>query len=167
MGEAMRKQAAEKQKTQSRRDAAKADKAASAALKVGKGKAIMVMTEEQAGRLAELEAKGTARNFKENQERLKLMKLAPVAEPEQAADDVEAPAEEAPSAPAEKPAAAAPAPAAKPKAPKAEAPAAASDEAGIYLGTTRVPLDKSSPLHKSILKICKAFEALEAAKAGE
>jgi hypothetical protein len=169
-GEALNKMSAEKQKTTARREASKAAKAAQ------KERSGIDMNATQQARRAELLKEKAAiapakLNFAKAQELLKLEKLAAAeAEadaPEEIVEAIEAAGEDAP---AEKPVQTtiAPASAGKPKAPsKTPAPVDASDFAEVRSGGTTVAIPKTSPLHKAIVKVCKAHEALASALAGE
>ena len=169
LGEALNKQALEKRKTTGRREAAQAAKAADKE----RGRDIMAMTTDQTARMAELvgakaaaEGKGEKLKFNLAQELLKLTQKAAAEAPlveEGGTEEVETTGEEVPEA---KPVAAAtPKPAAPAKA-KA-APEVAGDVACVTFAGVSVPLPKTSPLHKAVVKICNAQKALDAAVAGE
>ena len=124
----------------------------------------MALNEQQAARLAELEAMA-APGFKEKQEMVKLRKLAG----EGATVPAPPPAEEE-SGPAEAPAPAevkAPAPAAAPKAAKPKAPKAV--EGGVFVEALgeRFEVPATFPGYAALVRVAEAQRALNAALAGE
>lgn len=129
---------------------------------VAERRTVPMLTPEQKKRLEELRAIPD-RNFKQKRELADLEKLDVAPAGEGAAATTEAP----PAAP-EQPAGAAvdPAPTpAKPKAPKAE-PTPAGVATVTFDGVT-VELPAKSPLFKSVVKVCNARKAFDAALAGE
>ncbi len=173
--EAERKLTAKNRKTKARKDTARAE-ATERKLTKGKIGITMALTAEQQARLAELEGM-TNRNFKQNKERVDLLKKqaeesapadeaadAPPSEPEAPPAEDKAPASEPAPAPAkaEEPK---PAPASKPKAPK---PAAEPSEGTFaVVNGHRFEVPTASALGKLLAKASKALQAAASAFEGE